>query len=144
MATATKSHRRRASRARRRRSKTASSNSTKARHRNAARCGCGRGGDRMGRGAVDSESERFVRAPVLTRRTNGSLLVLPIDRRALEPVELSGTGVVIWDLFASERSVRDAVGALSQTFDAPVAELTASVSAVVDGLVSIGALERRS
>jgi hypothetical protein len=77
------------------------------------------------------------RAPgVLERRTRISVVVLG----AAPPMVLRGTGVAIWDAFATARTVGAVVAELASAYGAPVATVQREVVPVLEDLADAHAL----
>jgi Coenzyme PQQ synthesis protein D (PqqD) len=79
----------------------------------------------------------LVRAPSsLERRTEHSVVVLGDTT----PIVLRGTGVAIWDAFASARSVDSVATMLARRYDASPNRVLREMLPVLEGLLAAGAL----
>ena len=90
----------------------------------------------------DGASQRFVHARVLSRRTADAVVLLALDQPSSDPVALSGTGIEIWDLLITPRSVGEVSNALGPAYALPAGELEPSVDAYVARLHAAGLIER--
>jgi Coenzyme PQQ synthesis protein D (PqqD) len=70
-------------------------------------------------GAIAPETRCRRAADVLERRTGESVVLLAAE----PPIVLRGTGVAIWDAFATTRRVADVVDDLAATYDATPATI---------------------
>jgi hypothetical protein len=87
-----------------------------------------------------SDSDPFRRSPrVLWRRSLDAVVVLPAG--AEEPVTLGGTGVAVWELLDTWRSVQALTELLAPRYGADPAVVAADVRALVHALDLLGALE---
>ena len=79
----------------------------------------------------------LARAPgVLERRTGTSVVVLG----DAEPMALRGTGIAVWDTFATPSSVADAVTQLARVYDAPAETVLTEMLPVLEALCDAHAL----
>jgi hypothetical protein len=87
-----------------------------------------------------SGADPFRRSPtVLWRRSLDAVVVLPTG--ADEPITLGGTGIAVWELLDTWRSVDALTEMLAPRYDADPAVVAADVSTLVDLLEGVGALE---
>jgi hypothetical protein len=82
----------------------------------------------------------YVHGAALTRRTHNGVLVLALDDGTSEPIMLSGTGVPMWDAFATAASIRTVAMQLAAQFATDVAAVEVAIAPVVARLVASGAL----
>lgn len=79
------------------------------------------------------------RADVAWRRSIDAVVLLADD--ADEPVALPGTAATVWDLLEVPATVDELVAALVEVYAADPTTVTADVTALLDRLMEIGAVE---
>jgi hypothetical protein len=89
--------------------------------------------------AIDG-TVRLQRAAVATRRTQATVLVLPIDAPVEEPIVLSETAIDVWDEFGAASTINEVVARLADRYDASADTIRAGVTPLVAQLVGQGAL----
>lgn len=88
----------------------------------------------------DRGDGRFlVRATDVLSRT-GAFGVVVLGCRSPKPITLSGSGVEIWEMFETPRSVADLVGILAREYQVDASVVAADVEPVIDHLVEQGIL----
>jgi hypothetical protein len=81
------------------------------------------------------------REDALWRRSLDAVIVFPVG--ADDPVTVSGSGAVVWDLLAEPATLDDLVDALVEVYDADRATIATDVAALLAQLESLAALESR-
>lgn len=84
-------------------------------------------------------SRHFARAPgVLSRHTAGRVLLLP--PAAERPVELAGTGVLVWELLARPRSEEDLAAVLGDRYGLAPSAIVKDIRPALRALEQSGAI----
>jgi hypothetical protein len=85
-------------------------------------------------------ADTFRRSPsVLTRRSLDTVLLLPTG--AEDVVTLAGTGIAVWELLDTWRTVEALTELLAPRYEADPAVVRADVGALIASLEELGALE---
>lgn len=86
-----------------------------------------------------TSARRFVRADgVVWRRSGEAVIALAADAGDSEVVELSGTGVALWDVLAEPVDLDGAAAALADAYRVPASVIAADIAPVLDELVDWG------
>jgi Coenzyme PQQ synthesis protein D (PqqD) len=91
--------------------------------------------------ASHTRTTRWRRHPaVLWRRSLDAVVFMAVG--AEESRTLAGTGPLVWDLLAEERSAAELASALAPMFDADIPQIEADVRSTLAALAQLGAIER--